>query len=793
MTDHGTGKKKIPRLELFKQLFHKVQGRDVEFDLKPYRKALKAINKRSEELGQIDEQGLRKISAGLLEQARAGFPADDLMIEAFALVREVSARLLGMRHYDVQIVAGIAMHQGKLVEMQTGEGKTLAAVLPAYLDALAGQGVHVLTFNDYLAGRDAEWMGPVYRFLGLTVGFVQEGMSLEDRKKAYAADVTYLTAKEAGFDYLRDFLALEREKLVRRPFHFAIVDEADSNLIDEARVPLVIAGSEKVKETDHLLVADIARRLSPFSDYSTDEYSRNVHLTERGMDQAELLLKCGNLHDPENLVTLSRLHHALHAEVLLHRDVDYIVRNGKVEIIDEFTGRVAANRRWPEGLHAAVEAKESLEHQQGGRILGTITLQHFINLYPKVCGMTATAQDAAEEFGKFYDLAVVVIPPNEKCIRIDSPDLVFTHEEAKIKALIREISSVHASGRPILVGTSSVKESDRLSDALQEEGISCRILNARNDEKEARIIARAGALHAVTISTNMAGRGTDIRLGGEEEEDRHAVTALGGLYVIGTNRHESRRIDDQLRGRSGRQGDPGSSRFFISLTDDLIERYGIHSLIPPSHRPLDRDEPLDDPVITREIARAQRIIENQNYEIRRTLWKYAMRLEQHRKVVYQWRDDVLQERTPLRLLAVEAGERYREAAARVGDDTLQQVEKQITLHHIDSCWADHLAIIAHIREGVYLFSYSMQDPLDEYHRRTGEAFSSFRQRIRDRIVETFHSVEITEKGIDADREGLRGPSSTWTYLVSDNPMGDWLNRFFNGVRKALTRSLKFQN
>jgi preprotein translocase subunit SecA len=781
----------VTALAQLKQLFHRVRGSDIEFNLGPYRKPLAAVRKRRKELARLDNDQLREASKETMALAHGGVPLEDLMVDAFALVREASLRVLGMGHYDVQIMAGMALHQGKLVEMQTGEGKTLAAVLPAYLNALTHQGIHILTFNDYLAKRDAEWMGPVYRFLGLSVGFIQEGMSLKERQKAYGADITYLTAKEAGFDYLRDHLCREKGALVHRPFHFALVDEADSNLIDEARVPLVIAGSERIKVMDHYVLADIVRSLTPLLDYNTDEYSRNVHLTEHGFDHVEFLLKCGSLHDPENLLLLNQLYHALHAEVLLRKDVDYIVRNGIVEIIDEFTGRVVENRRWPEGLQAAVEAKEKLALRPEGKIMGTITLQHFINLYPKVCGMTATAQQAAEEFKEFYSLTVTVIPPHKKCNRKDHPDRIFTHEKAKIKALLQEIARVHLTGRPILVGTRSVEESDRLSAALRKADIPCQVLNAKNDALEAKIIAQAGALHAVTISTNMAGRGTDIRLGGEREEDRDQVVALGGLYVIGTNRHESRRIDDQLRGRSGRQGDPGSSRFFISLADDLIRRYGIHGLIPPSHYPQHQDDPLTDPVIGREIARAQRIIENQNYEIRRTLHKYALRLEQHRKEVYQWRREVLMEKRPLELLVMEAKDRYAEILDLVGEETLQQVEKEITLFHIDQCWADHLALMAHIREGVYLFSYSVQEPLDEYHRRTAKAFNSFRQRIQDRIVETFHSVKMTENGMDLDREGLRGPSSTWTYQVSDNPMGNWLNRFFHGVHKALTRSLKF--
>lgn len=773
-----------------KQFLHRIRGSTIEFDLKSYRKILSQINELEDGLRRADEGELTKSAEDVALRARRGVPLDDLLVETFALVREVSWRLIGLRPYDTQVIAGLVLHAGKLSEMQTGEGKTLAAVLPVCLNALTGRGIHVLTFNDYLARRDAEWMGPIYEFMGLTVGFVQEGMDRQERKRAYASDVTYVTAKEAGFDFLRDHLCFEKEDLVHRSFHFAVVDEADSNLIDEARVPLVIAGNVAAPPADPRRLSDIVRGLDSATDFQTDEYSRTVNLTESGLDRVEDILGRGSLHDPQNIEILSQLSHALHAEVLLARDVDYIVRNGRVELVDEFTGRVAEKRRWPHGLQAAVEAKEDLSIQRDGEILGSITLQHFLRLYSKVSGMTATAQSAADEFEEFYDMTVVVIPPNRSCTRVDLPDLVFTHKDAKHRALVAEISCMHATGQPILVGTSSVAESDRLAAALQETGIACQVLNARNDELEAGIVARAGSLYAVTISTNMAGRGTDIRLGGEHGATRDEVIALGGLYVIGTNRHESRRIDDQLRGRAGRQGDLGSSRFFISLTDDLIERYRIQELIPESQRPHKQDSPIDNPVIGREIERAQRIIEGQNFEIRRTLWKYSKRVEEQRKTVSERRQEILQEKhaAPIELRAPEATERYDELCSSVGDDVVNEAIKQITLYHIDRCWSDHLAAIAHIREGTYLFSFSMQNPLDEYHRETLKAFLVFQNRVAEQILRTFLHADITEAGIDIDKEGLRGPASTWTYLISDNPLGDWLNRFFSGIRKAFTKS-----
>ena len=768
-----------------RQLLHRFRGRSVEFNLKPYRKLLAEVNELEREFESVGDRLLKERSMNLIRRAREGVSLNEILVEAFALVREVSMRILGLRPFDVQIIAGIAMHQGKLVEMQTGEGKTLVAVLSAYLNALAGRGVHILTFNDYLARRDADWMGPIYKFLGLTVGFVQEGMSTHERREAYSSDITYGTVKEVGFDYLRDHLCYEKEYLVQHPFHYAIVDEADSNLIDEALVPLVIAGSTITQEANLTNMAEIARKLKKGIDFNTDEYSRNIHLTDAGYDRVEAILDCGGLHDPENHQLLSELNLSLHAEVLLKCDDDYIVRNGKVELVDEFTGRVVENRHWPNGLQGALERKEGLQVQPEGMILGSITLQHFLKLYPKVSGMTATAVSAAEEFEEFYNLKVVVIPSNRFCIRIDHPDVLFTHKEAKNKALIEEITRAHRTGQPILVGTSSIGESERLAAALQKESISCQVLNAKNDELEAEIIAQAGSPGAVTISTNMAGRGTDIRLGGDKQRDWDKVVASGGLYVIGTNRHQSRRIDNQLRGRAGRQADPGESRFFISLEDDLIERFGVEKLIPEQHRLAKRDNAIDDPVFSREVARTQRIIEGQSFEIRRSLWKYSSLIEEQRKIIHQRRQDILLDKVPLRFLAKQVPQRYSKLHADVGERILHDVEKKITLFHIDRCWAEHLTRIAHIREGTHLFSVGGQNPLDEFHKTATKAFADLQRKIDDEIIKTFNSAKITEAGIDMDKEGLKGPSSTWTYLINDNPFGDWIERFAKGFKKLL--------
>jgi len=751
---------------------NKLRGVPIELDLKPYRDMISRINEQN--LSGVSDETLKMMSTDLCHRAQQGIPLNDLMVKAFALVRETSWRTVRMRPFDVQVIAGMAMHQGKLAELPTGEGKTLAAVLPAYLNALTGEGVHIHTFNDYLARRDAAWMGPIYKFLGLNVGCIQEGMNKSSRKEAYASDITYATAKEAGFDFLRDNLCYSKAEVVHRPFHFAIVDEADSVLIDEARVPLVIAGSTGKAETDPGHLAEIAKSLKMNTDIETDEGKRNIYLTDSGLHKIESLLGCGNIHDPENLDLLTRINQALHAEYLLSCDVDYIVRNGRVEIVDEFTGRVVEDRHWPDGLQAAVEAKEKLRLGAGGSILGSITLQHLLQLYPKIAGMTATAQASADELEDFYNLKVVVIPPNKPCIRRDHPDVVFTDKAAKFKALIREIGETHEKGRPVLVGTASVEESEELSDDLKKAKIECQVLNAKNDELEAKIIAKAGAPGAVTISTNMAGRGTDIKLGGDKEQEKDRVVSLGGLYVIGTNRHESLRIDLQLRGRAGRQGDPGSSRFFVSLEDNLIERYGIKNRLPAHIRDLQQDEALDIPLVNREIVHGQRVVEGQNFEIRKTLWNYSFIIESQRQKIFAKRQSVLMDGAHRDILGHKVPEKYAEWRSLLGEDRLREVEKQITLFHIDRCWTEHLALIADVRESIHLVNVGGQTPIDEFNRIVTPEFLALDSKIEEGVVETFHSLELKEGKVDLAQAGIRGPSSTWTYLISDSQFGFWM-------------------
>lgn len=766
-----------------RRMRNRIQGSSIEFDLTAYERLLRDLEEQGSNVRTLRDQEIKRLSRILVCRASSSGRLDDLLVEAFALAREVAQRVLGMRPFDVQLVAGIAMNEGRLAEMQTGEGKTLAAVLPAYLNGLQRKGVHVLTFNDYLARRDAEWMGPIYDFLGLSVGCIQQGMSKAERQQAYLADVTYLTAKEAGFDYLRDSLCLNTDDLVHRELHYAIVDEADSILIDEARIPLVIAGSTPTPETDPYRLAEVAQGLKLRADFDTDEEGRNVALTEIGIERAQGLLSGADLYAPENVALLTQLNLALHARALLQRDVDYIVQNGRVELVDELTGRVVEDRHWPDGLQTALEAKEGLPLQPQGRILGSITLQHFLRSYSKLAAMTATAQTAAEELNDFCGLGVVVIPPNRPCIRFDQPDVVFTHKEAKTKALITEIRAVHATGRPILVGTSSVEESEHLANRLQNSGICSQVLNAKTDELEARIIAQAGALRAVTISTNMAGRGTDIHLGGEGQDEYETVRSLGGLYVIGTNRHESLRIDHQLRGRAGRQGDPGSSRFFVSLEDNLMLRYGINELIPAKLRPQRQDEPIDHPVIRSEIARAQRIVEGQLFEIRKTLRKYSMVVEQQRQILQTRRLDLLWRRGFSSLLKTHALDRHASLVSAVGEAALERAETLVTLFHIDQQWADHLSEIARIREGIHLARLNGQDPLDQFHRLGTTAFIEMLRKTDEAIVETLLSVEITERGIDLEKAGLKGPCSTWTYLINDDP--------FEETMKGLIRNIGF--
>ena len=753
------------------------QGSPVVFDLTPYDEELTDINRLGKDVEALSDSEMRARADELRQHA--GGSRESIRAAFFALAREASRRVLGLRPFDVQVLAAIALDRGHIVEMQTGEGKTLAAVMPAALAALTGQGAHVLTFNDYLARRDAEWMGPLYAMLGLSVGFVQQDMTPEERRRAYLAGVTYVTAKEAGFDHLRDLLAIDRQAVVHRPFHFALVDEADSLLIDEARVPLVIAGSVGRGTSSAPRLAALVASLTPGVHFDADEYGRDVELTEAGVEQVERTLGIGALHDTTNYGVLTELNCALHAQVLLRRDVDYIVRDGRIGVIDEFTGRVVTDRHWPDGLQAALEAKEGVERQPDGRILGSMTLQHFVQGYRRLCGMTGTAQTAAQELHQMYGLDVVVVPTHRPMIRVDHPDVVFTHGSAKEQAIVEEIQRAHASGRPVLVGTLTVEESERLAGRLRDAGLACETLNAKNDAREAEVVARAGSLGAVTISTNMAGRGTDIRLGGHNEAEHDHVAALGGLYVIGTNRHESRRVDLQLRGRAGRQGDPGESRFFVSLEDDLLVRFGIEALIAGRVARGKSDEPLDHPVLRVEIARAQRIIEGQHVEIRKTLWRYASVIEGQRRHVMDARQAILHG-NEMSDVWKPVPERRRALVDEVGEDAVRRAERTVTLFQIDRVWRDHLAFAADLREGIHLVSLGSQDPLTRFTNEVTVAFRGLEEAIDRGVLDALMAVRVSDSRIDLDSLGIRGPSSTWTYLVNDDPFRNQIGMMLTG-------------
>jgi preprotein translocase subunit SecA len=683
------------------------------------------IRKRETELVTLDDEALR----------RAFTEADDLL-DVVAAVAVVAARVLNLRMFDVQLQGALALARGRIAEMQTGEGKTLACTPAVAWYARAGHGVHVMTVNDYLARRDARWMGGIYEFLGLSVGCIQQTMGTADRRRAYACDITYATANEIGFDSLRDQIALGLDQQVHRPFHCAVIDEADSILIDEARIPLILAGGETGEEVFARRVDPIVRRFQRGPHFTLDEYGRNIALADEGIRAVESVLRCGNLFAERNLPLYTAVHNAIHAHFLLRRDVDYVVKDGAIESVDEFKGRIVQDRRWPAGLHTAIEAKEGLPFRRQGRVLGAMTLQNLVALYPEVCGMTGTAATQADEFRAFYKLNVEVIPTNRPVIRIDEPDVVFPSKHAKEQAVVEEIRRVHATGQPMLVGTASVEESERLSAALL--GVPHSVLNARNEEAEAGIIAGAGGRGAVTISTNMAGRGVDIQLG-------EGAAELGGLYVIGMNRHESRRIDNQLRGRAGRQGDPGRSRFFISREDDLLVKYGI-----------------GDAALGHDAESIQRLVEGQNLEIRRFLAKYETVIEGQR----QW----IQERRQTALTAALNGE-------------MPELERLVTLTTIDDLWSDHLAAITELRSGVHWISWGGRDPLHEYLTRVDNMYQELEGRLDDEIAARLE--EAQQKGLDPAQRG-----ATWTYLTTDRPFGDFTERVLRGLtRKFQKRQL----
>jgi preprotein translocase subunit SecA len=763
----------------WKRYLRQLRGTTVSFDLTGYRESLDRIARLEPASQALSDDAILERSRSLRERARSDEARDHIRHELFALAREAAHRALRQRAFDEQILAALALDDGCVVEMLTGEGKTLTAVMAAAMGALIDRGVHVLTFNDYLAARDAEWMGPVYRRLGLSVGCVQQGMAPASRRAAYLADVTYVTAKEAGFDHLRDRLVMEPSDLVHRPFHLALVDEADSIMIDEARVPLVIAGSVEGEMSLAPRIAALVAALIPGQHFDSDEYGRDVELTDAGIEHVERQLGCGSLHDAANLRLLTALSCALHAQMLLRRDVDYIVREGRIEVVDEFTGRVVPDRHWPDGLQAALEAKEGLERRSDGQILGSLTLQGFLRGYPRLCGMTGTAQTCAEELSNTYGLKVVVVPPHRPVIRADRDDLIFTHAAAKEREIVADICRQHATGRPILVGTASVTASESLAGKLRAANVRCEVLNAKNDAREAEIVAHAGEVRAVTISTNMAGRGTDIRLGGPDERERARVWGLGGLYVIGTGRHESSRVDLQLRGRSGRQGDPGESRFFVSLEDELIVRFGLDALIPARSVPERSDQPIDDRIVTREVARVQRIIEGQNYEIRRTLARYSAVLEQQQSIVADRRRRLLMSEEPPDIWQ-DDGARRAALVAAVGEEVVTDAERLVVLGCIDRAWRDHLALATDLRDGIHLVRLGGRDPLTHYTSEMIRAFSELNDVVDGLALAALTTVRVDGDRLDLSATGLKGPSSTWTYLVNDDPFKNRIGTLVTG-------------
>ena len=607
-------------------LLTKVFGSQNERELKRLQPIVEQINALEPEIQALSDEKLKAQTTVFKQRIEQGETLDDLLAEAFATVREASMRTLKMRHFDAQLIGGIVLHQGRIAEMKTGEGKTLAATLPAYLNALSGKGVHIITVNDYLARRDTEWMGKIYGFLGLSVGTVLHGLDDKERKAGYGSDITYGTNNEFGFDYLRDNMKFDYESLVQGYLNFAIVDEVDSILIDEARTPLIISGPAE-KSTDlYYQINSLIPRLSKDTHYTIDEKARNATLSEDGVAKAEHLLQVDNLFDAQNIELLHHINQALKAHTLFKLDVDYIVKNGEVIIVDEFTGRLMPGRRYSEGLHQALEAKEGVKIENENQTLATVTFQNFFRMYAKLAGMTGTADTEATEFKKIYDLDVMVIPTNMPMVRTDFPDVIYKTRQEKFEAAIDEIIELNKTGQPVLVGTISIDVSESLSKKLKKRGIKHSVLNAKNHEGEAEIIAQAGQMGAVTISTNMAGRGTDIVLG-------EGVTDLGGLHILGTERHESRRIDNQLRGRSGRQGDPGSSRFFLALEDDLLRIFGGERITGIMEKlGMQEGEPIEHNMISRAIENAQAKVEGHNFEIRKQLLEYDDVMNQQREV-----------------------------------------------------------------------------------------------------------------------------------------------------------------
>jgi preprotein translocase subunit SecA len=838
---------------MFGALARRIFGSANDRYIKSLAPIVATINELEPQLEALSDDALRARTAEFRQQLAGGAELDDLLPEAFATVREAAKRTLGQRHFDVQLMGGVVLHRGMIAEMKTGEGKTLVATLPVYLNALTGNGVHVVTVNDYLARRDAEWMGQIYRFLGLSVGCIVHDLDDAQRREAYLADVTYGTNNELGFDYLRDNMKFRLEDMVHRPFHYAIVDEVDSILIDEARTPLIISGPTEDNSELYIQVDKLIPSLEP-DDYEKDEKQRTVTLTEAGVEKIEALLRraglitAGSLYDIHNVSLVHHVNQALRAHKLFARDTDYIVKDDKIVIIDEFTGRMMEGRRYSDGLHQALEAKEGVTVQNENQTLASITFQNYFRLYPKLAGMTGTAMTEAQEFSDIYKLEVIEIPTNEPVRREDTDDEVYRTTREKYDAILEHVLECRKRRQPVLVGTVSIEKSEALSTLFKKHKVPHNVLNARYHEQEAHIIAQAGRPGAVTIATNMAGRGTDIQLGGNlemrlrtelaavqdaaEREHRaaairseiatahEAVVEAGGLFVVGSERHESRRIDNQLRGRSGRQGDPGASKFFVSLEDDLMRIFGSERMDSMLQRlGLKEGEAIIHPWVNKALAKAQQKVEARNYDIRKQLLKFDDVMNDQRKVVYEQRKEIMSARDVaatvsdmraetideiiavaipdnslpeqwdmaglhaecLRLLALDlplaewakeegitaddvrdritaaADRKMAEKTANYGPDTMRMVEKSLLLQLLDQTWKDHLLSLDHLRQGIHLRGYAQRDPLNEYKREAFELFGAMLTNLRQQVTSVLSHVELRMPQ-PAFAEVLAGPA-----------------------------------
>lgn len=796
---------------MFNKLIQRLLGNNTEHELKKMWPIVRRINDLEPKLAGLSDASLQEKTFEFKNRLANGETLDDILPEAFAVVREASRRVTGMRHFDVQLLGGIVLHRGDIAEMRTGEGKTLVATLPVYLNALTGKGVHVVTVNDYLATRDSEDMGRIYKFLGLSVGLIVHDLTYDQRRRAYNADVTYGTNNEFGFDYLRDNMVISADQMVQRPLNYCIVDEVDSILIDEARTPLIISGPGE-KSTDlYYTLAGIVKTFTK-DDYTMDEKQKTIAPTDSGVAKVEKMLGISNMFDNDHLDLNHLVIQALRARFMMHRDKDYVVKNGEIVIVDEFTGRLMFGRRYSDGLHQSIEAKENVKVQGESKTLATITFQNYFRMYDKLAGMTGTAKTEEDEFNKIYKLDVYVIPTNKPAIRRDLPDVIYKTKNAKYRAVVREVKKRHATGQPILVGTTSINQSEILSQLLDKENIVHNVLNAKYHEKEAEIIKNAGQKGMVTIATNMAGRGTDIKLG-------PGVAELGGLMIIGTERHESRRIDNQLRGRAGRQGDPGTTQFFLSLEDDLMRIFGSENISKFMDKlGMDEDEPITAKMITRSIEKAQKKVESHNFEIRKYVLEYDDVMNQQREVLYSQRrqvltadslrdtimgmvDDIIHEGldkyaneklypeewdfagllaqmqqyfVPKNATTVEelenlsrvevqdklkqiAVDLYDERLKEIGEQTMKELEKAIMLRVVDSKWMDHLDAMDALKEGINLRAYGQKNPLVEYKFEAYEMFEEMIESIKRTVVTFLYHIQVTySKPVPQAEDHLQG-------------------------------------